>query len=126
MNGRCRAKTKTGKACRALASENGLCALHAEPSRASDLGRRSGKARRYAVNKSETELPFSIPETALDVRKALGRVMSDLLARKLDPRVASSMAYVANVMLRAIEVANLEERMSKLESTLSAANAPST
>ena len=57
------------------------------------------------------------------MRKALGQVMADLTTRKVDPRVASARAYVGNVMLKAIEVADFEERMSKLENTLRAPNA---
>jgi hypothetical protein len=88
------------------------------------MGRRSGKARRYVVNSTERPPALPSPQTAQDVRKALGQVMADLRARKLDARVASALAYVGNVMLRAIEVADLEGRMSKLESTLRAPNAP--
>ena len=39
-------------------------------------------------------------------------------------RLASALAYVGNVMLKAIEVADFEERMSRLENTLKAPNAP--
>ena len=66
-------------------SKNGLCAIHADPSRASELGRRSGKARRYAADDGTAAMPMPVPETVDDVRKALGRVMSDLIARRLDP-----------------------------------------
>jgi len=89
------------------------------------MGRSSGKARRYVVN-SEERLPVPpVPQTAQDVRKALGQVMADLTARRVDARVASALAYVGNVMLRAIEVADFEERMSRLERTLSANDSPS-
>jgi hypothetical protein len=90
------------------------------------MGRRSGKARRYVVNSQERRPALPAPQTAQDVRKVLGQVMADLRARKLDTRVASALAYVGNVMLRAIEVGDFEERMSRLESTLRASNAPGT
>ena len=118
MNGNCRARTKGGQPCKAPVSTNGLCAMHAEPKRASELGRKSGKARRCVIDKGDSHPPLPVPETAGDVRKALGRVMSDLIARKVDTRVASATAYVGNVMLRAIEVADLEERMAKVENLL--------
>ena|SRR5215469_11046093 len=38
-------------------------------------------------------------ETVEDVRKALGRVMSDLIARRLDPRVASATVSHGQVVL---------------------------
>jgi hypothetical protein len=90
------------------------------------MGRRSGKARRYVAGSEERLPALPVPQTAQDVRKALGKVMADLTARRVDARVASALAYVGNVMLRAIEVADFEERMSKLESTLGASNAPGT
>jgi hypothetical protein len=64
-------------------------------------------------------MPIPVPETVDDVRKALGRVMSDLIARRLDPRVAGATAYVGNILLRAIEVSALEKRMEALEVLLS-------
>jgi hypothetical protein len=90
------------------------------------MGRRSGKARRHVVNEDELLSALPVPQTAQDVRRALGQVMADLRTRRVDARVASALAYVGNVMLRAIEVADFEERMSKLERTLSASNAPGT
>jgi len=117
MNGTCKAKTKTGKSCRARASRNGFCAIHADPSCASERGRRSGKARGYEPDE-KTVVPIPVPETVEDVRKALGRAMADLVAHRVDTRTASSMAYVANVLLKAIEVSALEERMGALEELL--------
>ena len=70
------------------------------------------------MNPKEGLFTLPAPQTAQDVRKALGQVMSDLIARRLDARVASAMAYVGNVMLRAIEVADLEARMDKVEGLL--------
>ena len=95
-------------------SKNGLCALYADPGRAGELGRRSGKARRYVIAPVEPAR-ISPPQNAREVKEVLGQVMSDLLARKLDPRVANTTAYIGGVLLRAIEIADLEERIAKLE-----------
>ena len=67
------------------------------------MGRKSGKARRYVVDRKERLPAPPVPQTAHDVSKALGQVMADLAARRMDARVASALAYVGNVMLRAIE-----------------------
>jgi hypothetical protein len=82
------------------------------------MGRQSGKARRYALDETTDVRPLPVPETVEDVRKALGLVMSNLVARRLDARTASSMAYVSNVMLKAIELSDLEKRMKGLEQLL--------
>jgi len=36
---RCKARTKAGKPCRAAATAGGLCFFHANPEKASELGR---------------------------------------------------------------------------------------
>jgi len=71
------------------------------------------------VSSKDCPAALPAPETAQDVRKALGQVMSDLMSRRLDARTASSMAYVGNVMLKAIELSDLEQRMEKLEELIS-------
>ena len=111
---KCRAKTKDGKPCQALASATGLCSLHAKPGRAAELGRKGGRARRPLVPE-EPSKPVPPPETAQDIRIMLAQVISDLRVGRLDPKIASTMAYVANVQLRAIEVADLEQRVKILE-----------
>ena len=42
----CKAKTITGKACRAPAGAEGLCFFHADPGRARSLGRIGGRKNR--------------------------------------------------------------------------------
>jgi hypothetical protein len=76
------------------------------------------------VNRKQSDPGLAPPQTAQDVRKALGEVMSDLRGRRLDPKVASAMAYVGSVLLRGIEVADLEERMAQIESNLSTTDSP--
>jgi len=117
MNGICEATTKAGQRCRAVALTSGLCALHADPSLAAKMGRKSGQARRSkAAEYQEAEL--APPRTAHDVRTALGLFMSDARAGRLDPKVASTLGYLANVLLKSMEVADLEERLTILESVV--------
>jgi hypothetical protein len=109
----CSAKTRRGRQCQAPASRNGLCAMHAEPSRASEMGRKSGAARRYAYAGSACLM--TIPETAAQIKTVLGQVILDLANRRLAPKAACAMAYVTGVTLRAIEASGWEERITKLE-----------
>ena len=55
MNARCNAKKRSGEQCRAVALEDGLCALHGDPARAVELGRKSGRARRHVRSPTTTE-----------------------------------------------------------------------
>jgi hypothetical protein len=43
LNSRCKAIAESGKPCRADAAEGGLCFFHANPDKASELGRIGGR-----------------------------------------------------------------------------------
>ena len=118
MNELCKARTKSGQPCKGAAGKNGLCLLHAYPERAAELGRKSGQARRNCVLSDEPLLVLQPPRTALEVRDVLGQVMAELRARHVDPRVASTLAYVASVLLKSIEVGDVEDRLAGLEAML--------
>jgi uncharacterized protein DUF5763 len=59
---RCKAKTKSGKPCRAAATAGGLCYFHANPDKASELGRIGGRSNRHSASEAADPLP------ALDMR----------------------------------------------------------
>jgi hypothetical protein len=118
MNERCKAKSKSGERCKAFAVENGLCKLHSDPARAAELGRKSGRARRYVLPSEQGEPELVPPRTAQQIRDALGQAMSDVRARRLDPKVASTLGYLASVLLKSIETSEIEERVTALESVL--------
>lgn len=113
MNGTCKATTNGGTRCRAVAVKDGLCALHANPRLAAEMGRKSGKARRYSGQGEQPQSELEPPRTAQDVRDALAQVISDVRGRRLDPKVASTIGYLASVLLKA-----LEERLAALETVL--------
>jgi hypothetical protein len=57
----------------------------------------------------------SVPVTATDVRVLLAETMAEVRNRRLDPRIASTMAYVAGALLKALETEDLESRIDELE-----------
>jgi hypothetical protein len=116
MNRTCKANTNAGERCRAIAVKDGLCALHADPALAVEMGRKSGKARRSKRSSEQAEL--TPPQTADEVRTALGQFISDVRARRLDPKVAGTLGYLANVLLKSIEVSDAEGRLATLEGVL--------
>jgi len=120
MNAICKAKTNAGERCRAVAVKNGLCVLHADPNLAAEMGRKSGKARRSRESREQPQPELAPPRTAQEVRAALGQFISDVRARRLDPKVAGTLGYLANVLLKSIEVSDVEERLAALESGLGA------
>jgi hypothetical protein len=114
MSKHCRAKTKAGKPCKASPVQRGLCAFHADPKRAAELGRIGGSKNRLQVSRSE---PGSVrpPETAKEVKNLLAEAMAGIHAGRLEPKIASVMAYVGTALLKAFETTDLQERIEALE-----------
>ncbi len=115
----CSAKTKGGRPCRAaVVYGTRFCALHGDPARAANLGRMGGlKNRHYVDTEVVTVSPPSTPE---DVKNLLAQAMADVRSRKLDPRIASTLTYMAGALLKAIESTDLEQRLARLEGELRA------
>jgi len=49
------------------------------------------------------------------VRDAVARLIADIYSGKLQPRLAAGLAPLLNLQLRAIEIADLEVRLARLE-----------
>jgi general stress protein YciG len=113
---RCKARTKAGKPCQAAATTGGLCFFHANPNKASELGRIGGRSKRPSA--SETADPLPKLETAIAVRDAVARLIKEVYAGKLDPRVAAGLAPLLSLQKRLIETTDLERRLAKLEKLL--------
>src|SRR4051794_10022859 len=115
MSGRfCQARTKAGKACKAVAVERGLCAFHADPQRAAQLGRKGGRKNRRYPSGGKVK-PVSPPRTAREVKDLLAETLADIHAGRREPKVASVMAYVGTALLSAIKTTEMEERIAALE-----------
>ena len=112
----CSAKKKSGEPCGAIAVEGGLCAFHRDPELPAKLGRRSGQSRRRTPSANESNYELKPPRTAKEVRDALGDAMSDLRAGRLDPKTATTLAYLAGVLLSSIEHSKTADRLAALES----------
>jgi hypothetical protein len=120
LNSRCKACAKSGKPCRAAATAGGLCFFHANPSKASELGRIGGKSKRSAVPESAD--PLLKLESAIAVRDALAQLIANVCAGRVQPKVAACLAPLMNLQLRAIETTDLEQRLAKLEKLLAEVN----
>jgi hypothetical protein len=110
---RCKGQTKQGKPCRAAATEGGLCFLHANPNKASELGRIGGRKNRHVIEGAARPLPPL--DTITGVRTAIGQMIVDVHERRLDPRTAAGVAPLLNTLLRALGAADLEQRIKNLE-----------
>jgi len=114
MNKRCSAKTKAGKRCKAIPSVGGLCAFHADPRRAAQLGRLGGQKNRRLIPDSTSEV-IPAPRTADDVKNLLAETMAGIHGRRVDPKIGNVMAYLGTALLNALETAELERRIAALE-----------
>lgn len=110
-NDTCHARAKSGMPCKAKATLNGLCSIHSHPERAAELGRRSGEARRCP----EATIVLPPPRTAGDLHTALGQVFSEVAKGKIGTKIGTSLAYIASVLIKAIEVSDHEVRMRAIE-----------
>lgn len=119
LNSRCRSRTKSGDPCRAAATPGGLCYFHANPNKASELGRIGGRNKGGHAAASTEPLPTV--DTAIAVRDLAARLIADVHAGRVHPKVAAGLAPLMNLQLRAIEtvaVSNMELRLTKLEEEL--------
>lgn len=114
-NSRCSGRTKSGKPCRAAATEGGLCFFHANPKKAAELGRIGGR-KNGRVPAGSDPLPDLESVTAL--RDTVKRLISDVYAGKLHPRTASGLAPLLHLQLRVIEKTDFEQRVANVEKQL--------
>jgi hypothetical protein len=108
---RCKAKTKSGKPCQAAATAGGLCFFHANPDKASELGRIGGRSNRHVSGESADPLPTL--DNAIAVRETVARLIADVYAGKLNPRVAAGLAPLLSLQLRAIEITEITNKMER-------------
>ncbi len=111
---RCSAKTKAGNACRAPAVYGTeFCALHGDPARAAEIGRKGGRKNRHYVDVDPIEIPA--PKTPGEAMQVLAQTIADLRARKVDPRIASAIIHGVRVFLYAMDITDLHSRLERLE-----------
>jgi hypothetical protein len=110
---RCKARTKAGKACRAAATEGGLCFFHANPDKATELGRIGGRKSRHPFA-GIPDLPQDL-KTAKGVRDECARLIENVYAGKITARIAACLGALLNLQMRVIHLTSIEERVAKLE-----------
>jgi len=117
---RCKGTNKQGLPCGASAMEGGYCYLHTHPNMAAELGRAGGKQNRHAVDGLSTPLPAL--DSAASVIAAIAQTIVDVHSKRLPPRIATGIAPLFNILVRALDteeqakkMRSLEEKIKKLE-----------
>jgi hypothetical protein len=83
---------------------------------AAELGSRGG--RRRTVYNPDSLKAFSAPKSAADLRDTLAQSIVELRTGKMDPKVANALGYLGASYLRALEVADFESRLERMEAQL--------
>ena len=115
---RCQARRRDGSPCKADAHPGKrFCCFH-NPALAAERteGRRKGGVAR---TRTAVTLPADTPDLPLrsvgDIVRALGLTFNHVRTGRLDARVGNCLGVLAGVLLRAVEVGELEERIAALE-----------
>ena len=129
MTKKCEFRKKDGERCDANAQAGkDSCVFH-DPAKAAE-GQRARLAGGLRRSRPAAVLPRQTPDHPLrnttEVSAFLAKSINQVLRGALDPRVANSAGYLANVLLRALEQGPLEERIARLEATLDIAKDPHT
>ena len=113
----CEAKTAEGRQCGANALIGSTrCLLHS--GRASELGRRGGcRSTRLDGLKR-----IAKPRTAEQVRNLISQCVVEIRAGDLDPKRGTTLINAATVLLKAISVSDLTNRIKALESWVAQRN----
>lgn len=110
----CHKKKRDGTTCRARALiGKEYCALHAEPGKAAELGCKGGYRRTIYPPKGLEDV--HAPTNAADLRDLLAQSIIEMRRGLLDPKLANAIAYLGMGFLRAVEMADIEKRLTELE-----------
>jgi len=83
---------------------------------AAQLGRAGGRQNRHVVEGVTT--PLSALDTSSGVMAAIAQVIIDVHAKRLPPRIATSVAPLLNTLLRALDTEEQDKRLRRLEEKL--------
>jgi hypothetical protein len=112
----CRARKPDGSACQVSALPGSeFCFFH-DPARAEE--RRTAQSFGGSQNRMRT-LASDTPDVKLvdskDVVALISETISQVRRGEIDPRVANTVGYLVNILIKAVEQGELEGRLAELE-----------
>lgn len=93
----------------------GLCFFHANPAKAAELGRIGGRKKRKSQLAAEIPEPMPKLDKVNAVRDAVEKLITEVYAGKLHPRIAAGLAVLLNLQLRAVVATDLDRRLARVE-----------
>jgi hypothetical protein len=110
---RCIAKARSGERCKSAPMRGKKKCMFHTGNFARTLGSKGGH-RRAIFNPDELK-EFSAPKSASDLKDLLAQSLVDVRRGNLDPRVANSISCLGAGFVKAIEISDLEARLTALE-----------
>lgn len=118
----CQATNQSGRPCAAPPTRDShYCSLHLVPGRAVALGRRGGQRNRSTPEHDNGE-SIAVPATAQDVQRILAEAMAGVSMGEMNPKIGTALSYMGMALLKALEVADLEQRIQHLERAVRSAD----
>lgn len=112
---KCKAITKKGKRCKANAlRERNYCLAHDPESRErfKEITRKGGLVKK----KVQVSLaPIKFRGNVREILDLLADTINRVRSKDMPPRIANTIGYLAGYMIKALEMAELEERLKKVE-----------
>lgn len=115
----CTGTSANGVPCRATPqSGSDFCFLH-DPHKADEQRRaRQAGGNTRAAKVLSAETPAKNIKTVADVSGLLSDTIHQVRTGALDPKVANCVGYLSGILLKAIEVGEIEERLAAMEAVV--------
>lgn len=121
----CTAMTKQGDRCAAPAIDGSVFCFFHDPEKADDRQRAQSAGGRNGAMKT---LPAATPDASIDSADSIVSLLSDTINQvrrgDIDPRVANAVGYLANILMKAREQGELEDRIKALEAATNRRTSP--
>jgi hypothetical protein len=118
---KCQATTKDGVPCNAYALASSDYCFHHDPARAVErrqARRKGGRARHGRHIGPVGQAPPVALDTMADVAALLQRTINDTLQLENSIHRARTVGYLAGLLIKALDITTLEQRITELESVL--------
>ena len=102
----------------------GLCYFHANPDKASELGKRGGRAKGSIGTPGATEYVVRPIKNVHDVAGLLADTINDLRSGTIDSRLANTVGFLAAGMLKALQQGDIEGRLRAVEAVVASDKPP--
>jgi hypothetical protein len=115
----CIGTTGNGTPCQATPqSGSSFCFLH-DPNKTEEQrrARQAGGSTR-AAKVLDAETPAKVIQSVADVKGLLSETIHQVRTGAIDPKIGNCIGYLSGILLKAIEVGDIEERLAAMEAVV--------